>query len=825
MKAINVASMEAYSYSALSSERHIRIIILHPAQDFGDILRCDLEQLEIEESIQPGREYHAVSYCWGEPNFSSDLLCENALLKITPNVESLLRHLRKTHKVHRLWVDGICINQQDSEEKSRQLILMGQIFFCAARLHIWLGEELPSDLQAFTLLRKLSLLIRPYDPKGTSRHGWDELRAREHLSIISTLALLKRPWFSRRWVLQEIALSHDTILHCGLLCINLAFFVEGLQILQKIVLGASECDELNENLTVALRTLQCSRKSGRGILELLIDHRDSACSDGRDRIFALLSLARDSWLRQCPAEPSFDLDLDPDLDFYSRNESIADVSQPRFVPSYLASIQEVYTDFARCCIARGYYMQVTCLAACFPCEGAPSWVPDWRLSGVCRALRPTQQIVFGAKDSIWAQVPEHFENRNGQLHRTQLGSGNVVILNNDGPFEKYTRCAVRDLLWLGGPLPISCSREDIKKVLRHWLSFFIVEDPLGCSLRSRRKWISTSRNPIAFKWPWHRYNSSIERMLASIDNSGDAHRRAVQNAAFSQTVLYNAVQMGPPNTQRVSIKGAADQYTMLFRSSAKDCFLETEDKVFVKATALGIEKPGYISLFVLPKFFRTILCDWDEPVNGPDSYDWFPLRDQRRAGFMELLTSDQEGITHGLEPWWKLLATWQVARPSEDYKDRNVEAFCSDLRRMAGGRPFAVVKQRYEISDYLRDYDLSGIFEVESGPIDERDMILGAPGTQSGDKFLTWKVGHLAEIKDPYSGVTYNHGFHTRSRISLLLTPSNSDANVQHTLRRKLKDGSEKSFRERGYRIRGDGWMLPSSNPETGNRPPIVIDA
>jgi hypothetical protein len=74
------------------------------------------------------------------------------MLKITPSVNSLLRHFREKKDVRHLWVDAIYLNQADNGEKSIQERLMGDIYRQARRVHIWLGEATTGcDIPAYSL--------------------------------------------------------------------------------------------------------------------------------------------------------------------------------------------------------------------------------------------------------------------------------------------------------------------------------------------------------------------------------------------------------------------------------------------------------------------------------------------------------------------------------------------------------------------------------------------------------------------------------------------------------------------------------------------------
>ncbi|KAH8707140.1 heterokaryon incompatibility, partial [Phaeosphaeriaceae sp. PMI808] len=85
--------------------------------------------------------YEAMSYTWGIPNFTHHITCDGTTeLSITLNVDIMLRHLRKTSKPRYLWVDAICLNQSDENEKAIQIGMMGHIYKEARKVNIWLGD-------------------------------------------------------------------------------------------------------------------------------------------------------------------------------------------------------------------------------------------------------------------------------------------------------------------------------------------------------------------------------------------------------------------------------------------------------------------------------------------------------------------------------------------------------------------------------------------------------------------------------------------------------------------------------------------------------------
>jgi len=113
----------------------IRLITLLLSDD-QDIVRCDFEHVSL---INPP-EFSALSYCWGKPDITKEILINGIPFPVTTNLESALRHL-VAKGYSRLWVDAMCINLKDKDEKSQQLLWMGSIYRRAKEVVAWIGEE------------------------------------------------------------------------------------------------------------------------------------------------------------------------------------------------------------------------------------------------------------------------------------------------------------------------------------------------------------------------------------------------------------------------------------------------------------------------------------------------------------------------------------------------------------------------------------------------------------------------------------------------------------------------------------------------------------
>lgn len=142
----------------------IRLLELLPGQ-LEDSLQCTLRAYDLAHAPT----YEALSYCWGPASSLLPITIDGDSLMVTPNLRSALRHLRRTDYARTLWIDAICINQDDVEERGAQVAIMADIYRNAAQTVIWLG---PSESHSRQALRTLALLSeKPRQPKLTELRG------------------------------------------------------------------------------------------------------------------------------------------------------------------------------------------------------------------------------------------------------------------------------------------------------------------------------------------------------------------------------------------------------------------------------------------------------------------------------------------------------------------------------------------------------------------------------------------------------------------------------------------------------------------------------
>ncbi|PMD30282.1 HET-domain-containing protein [Hyaloscypha variabilis F] len=193
---------EPYEYIPITEPDGIRLIVLQPSSERAAAVHCSI----IHTTLRHAREeifehYTALSYVWGDTNDTTFISVEGHRLQVTKNLECALRYLRDEKRVLHVWADGVCINQQDNDEKGKQVQQMGEIYEIAHHTVIFLGE-----CDAATKAVLIEML-------ACHENGIAYPKAEEGRLILKRI--LARPWFYRIWILQELVMSHDPRLQLG----------------------------------------------------------------------------------------------------------------------------------------------------------------------------------------------------------------------------------------------------------------------------------------------------------------------------------------------------------------------------------------------------------------------------------------------------------------------------------------------------------------------------------------------------------------------------------------------------------------------------------
>lgn len=309
-------------YRPLKGEHEIRILAVSPGRHDDDIhcaLRHCSTEFEYGWTGNARREtrhvtdletwtriwYTALSYTWGPPVFTSRIICNGHKAWITPNLEAALRHLRSPqHTVH-LWIDQLCIDQLNNPaEKSDQVSKMDIIYKRAYNTVIWLG---PTDAdEAFEILREI---------RATWQFTKDELSedVYQRLNIgqrppeawVHLSRLFESVWFTRAWIIQEVALSRHPFVMSGNstmawsdffgCCYTLSesgylAWLEKQQAMSVLSVSSAQRGLASSVALSLIASNAATAEPSSYMMDMLIDVRSADATDPRDKIFAVLGL-------------------------------------------------------------------------------------------------------------------------------------------------------------------------------------------------------------------------------------------------------------------------------------------------------------------------------------------------------------------------------------------------------------------------------------------------------------------------------------------------------------------------------------------------------
>ncbi|KAI6862962.1 hypothetical protein KC323_g5231 [Hortaea werneckii] len=171
--------------------------------------------------------FETVSYAWGDVHACHQLIVNGHGLPVSANCAQVLRRMRHPDRDRLLWIDAVCINQDDLRERSWQVSMMADIYSSAQCNLIWLGE-CPNIVASAAATAIRSIMDQVHEEikemcrfheavihaqYGVSKHSTHPMRV--DFDFSSLLQLFASPWFRRLWVVQEVALARQNICHYG----------------------------------------------------------------------------------------------------------------------------------------------------------------------------------------------------------------------------------------------------------------------------------------------------------------------------------------------------------------------------------------------------------------------------------------------------------------------------------------------------------------------------------------------------------------------------------------------------------------------------------
>lgn len=402
----------SFKYNGLSSSgSDVLFRVVELVSDDPPALKVKIHTFPLDDAPA----YDALSYCWGSDarneNISVEHL-EDGSIRTLLVTENLLKGLRqifanKNGRGRRgdilysrfLWVDAICINQSDHREKESQVPLMWKIYSNAKKTITWLGQ--PRIAGEDSLCYELMCVqddfylrsIGEKSPQATitvSRglRSWF-MQRRHRDSLAAFTSLLSNPWFTRAWVIQEIAVAVNVVVLYGAISIPWSSIVRCSKMCKKLMLTNTMDDEISRLERLDAVRSNSRKKSSSTFFELLTNLAPMKSTLDRDLIYSLMSLASDS--RNLAVRP----DYDPET-----------------------TDAEIYSEFASRMILRYNDLRLLGVEKATEhgnAEGSPklelpSWVPDWRVRTIESSMaEKSSKMAFkaGGDGKPWYVVEGH----------------------------------------------------------------------------------------------------------------------------------------------------------------------------------------------------------------------------------------------------------------------------------------------------------------------------------------------------------------------------------------------------------------------------------
>jgi len=311
-----------------SSNKEIRLVTILPGEGCAT-LKCTLGNAFLETNCST---YEALSYTWGSNYSIRSIEVNSKPLHVTKNLEVALRRLRLPYTSRQLWIDAICINQEDDIERSEQVQLMRKIYTQAKQVIIWLGEASTSSDIAMDFFRLGS--SQPDMKEWFKTTVVKTTRGNYTREWESVFRFQNKEYWRRTWIVQELMCATEIELFCGSRCVSWTAFISCISAWYEVAHNTSD-DVIRQSMAYIqttqlhvmvtevlagtyldlwtvprLRPLQFERDrlaqrespSSRTLSDFMFNHQGSHATDERDKIYAFAGISSDCQL------PSFPID-------------------------------------------------------------------------------------------------------------------------------------------------------------------------------------------------------------------------------------------------------------------------------------------------------------------------------------------------------------------------------------------------------------------------------------------------------------------------------------------------------------------------------------
>ncbi|KAF3765566.1 hypothetical protein M406DRAFT_67992 [Cryphonectria parasitica EP155] len=310
--------MTPFQYDRLDLSRDaIRLVRLVKGKA-PEPIRCELYQTYLHKV--DGVPYEALSYTWGDDDSSQStrIILNGQEVCLRPNLHTALDFLRLEDSDRLLWIDAICIDQSYDKEKTHQVNQMRLVYTHAECVLFWLG---PSGEHTNDLMDLITDIDRNLMAAKLSKKNWrlaienthnDYKIECEHWKVQAARDLVSRPWFSRVWILQEVASARRGTVICG----RKSAPARTWALLMPVLLGR----DLDDHTRAVLDIIPSPQRSEswwqkrRDLFTLLKKFAHSKSSDPKDKVYALIGISSDAGHNE-----RFLPDYSADMQSFARN--------------------------------------------------------------------------------------------------------------------------------------------------------------------------------------------------------------------------------------------------------------------------------------------------------------------------------------------------------------------------------------------------------------------------------------------------------------------------------------------------------------------------
>jgi hypothetical protein len=298
-----MASKADFIYGPPLQGRNIRLIEIKLGSE-----KTTLE-INLFEHRLGSVKFEALSYVWGKQATRQRIKCNGRSMYVGSSLLDAFGELARRRSNGLVWADAICINQNDDQEKTRQVRMMRDIYEKAQRVIIWLGKEQAGDGRGFELAKSLyqkcdgasyDMYATTYDFEGFDCESKGVPRPLGNPDWAVLFAILSHPWFSRIWVVQELLVAQRSIMWRGALDLNTDIILWVVMQIARhrdlyesfdIFMGSPPSSALMAR-NIATGYLEYKRAGPLSIYDTLSRYNGMEATDPRDRYFALAGISR-----------------------------------------------------------------------------------------------------------------------------------------------------------------------------------------------------------------------------------------------------------------------------------------------------------------------------------------------------------------------------------------------------------------------------------------------------------------------------------------------------------------------------------------------------